>query len=139
MHAALCDADQVIVSAGHTAYEQAHSIDINFRRFALLLHDDQGALLGALQAYTAYAEIYVEDLWVAAEIRRCGYGRLLLQRLEHEFTGKGYHNINLVTNAFQAPDFYVKCGYSVEFVRVNAQNPRLTKTFFVKYLLGYSP
>ena len=139
MHAALCDADQAIVSAGHTAYEQAHSIDINFRRFALLLHDDQGVLLGALQAYTAYAEIYVEDLWVAAEIRRCGYGRLLLQRLEHEFTGKGYHNINLVTNAFQAPDFYVKCGYSVEFVRVNAQNPRLTKTFFVKYLLGYSP
>jgi ribosomal protein S18 acetylase RimI-like enzyme len=139
MHAALCDADQTVVSAGHTAYEQAHRIDINFRRFTLLLHDEHGALQGALQAYTAYAEIYVEDLWVAAAMRRRGYGRLLLQRLEHEFAGKGYHNINLVTNEFQAPGFYVKCGYSVEFVRVNTQNPRLTKTFFVKYLPGYLP
>ena len=74
MHAALCDADQTVVSAGHTAYEQSHNIDINFRRFALLLHDEHGALQGALQAYTAYAEIYVEDLWVAAAMRRRGYG-----------------------------------------------------------------
>ncbi|MEY3990805.1 MAG: hypothetical protein RI985_1886, partial [Chloroflexota bacterium] len=134
IHHALSDADQAIVSAGHAAYEQGHSIDIKFTRFALLLHDDHGTLCGALQAYTAYAEIYVEDLWVAEAYRRRGYGRQLLARLEQEFAGTGYHNINLVTNAFHAPDFYVKCGYTVEFVRVNAHDPRLTKTFFVKYL-----
>jgi GNAT superfamily N-acetyltransferase len=133
----LSDAAQEIVSAGHAAYEQAHGIDIKFRRFAILLHDDHGELCGALQAFTAYAEVYVEDLWVAAAIRRRGYGRLLLARLEREFAGTGYHNINLVTNAFQAPDFYAKCGYTVEFVRVNAHNPLLTKTFFVKYLNDY--
>ena len=134
IHNTLSDADQAIVSAGHAAYEQGHGIDIKFTRFALLLHDDHGTLCGALQAYTAYAEIYVEDLWVAEACRRRGYGRQLLMRLEQEFAGTGYHNINLVTNAFQAPDFYAKCGYTVEFVRVNAQDPRLTKTFFVKYL-----
>lgn len=134
IHDALSDADQAVVSAGHSAYEQAHGIDIKFRRFVLVLHDAQGALCGALQAYTAYAEIYVEDLWVAEASRRRGYGRQLLARLEDEFAHSGYHNINLVTNAFQAPDFYVKCGYQVEFVRVNAHNPLLTKTFFVKYL-----
>lgn len=134
IHHALSDADQAIVSAGHAAYEQGHGIDIKFTRFALLLHNDHGTLCGALQAYTAYAEIYVEDLWVAEAYRRRGYGRQLLTRLEQEFAGTGYHNINLVTNAFQSPDFYAKCGYTVEFVRVNAQDPRLTKTFFVKYL-----
>jgi ribosomal protein S18 acetylase RimI-like enzyme len=134
IHDALTDADQSLVSAGHTTYEQVHGIDIKFRRFALLLHDDHGTLCGALQAYTAYAEIYVDDLWVEAAVRRRGYGRQLLTRLEHEFVGTGYHNINLVTNAFQAPDFYVKCGYSIEFVRINTHNPLLTKTFFVKYL-----
>jgi N-acetylglutamate synthase-like GNAT family acetyltransferase len=133
-HDALSDADQAVVSAGQSTYERSHGIEINFRRFALVLHDDHGVLCGALQAYTAYAEIYVEDLWVAAHIRRRGYGRQLLQRLEEKYAGTGYHNINLVTNAFQAPDFYVKCGYQVEFVRVNARNPQLTKTFFVKYL-----
>jgi GNAT superfamily N-acetyltransferase len=133
----LSSAAHETVSAGHAAYEQAHGVDIKFRRFAMLLHDDHGELCGALQAFTAYAEVYVEDLWVAAAIRRRGYGRLLLARLEHEYTGRGYHNINLVTNAFQAPDFYAKCAYTIEFVRVNAHNPLLTKTFFVKYLNGY--
>ncbi len=137
IHDELREADQAVVSAGHAEYEQSHGISINFRRLAFLLHDDQGTLCGALQAYTAYAEIYVEDLWVATHVRRRGYGRQLLQRLEQHVAGSGYHNINLVTNAFQAPDFYRKCGYQVEFVRVNAHNPNLTKTFFIKYLDGY--
>lgn len=50
------------------------------------------------------------------------------------FTGSGYNNINLVTNAFQAPDFYKSWGYEIEFIRVNQANPKLTKTFFIKYL-----
>ena len=39
----------------------------------------------------------------------------------------------MVTSAFQAPGFYEKCGFQAEFVRVNKKNPKLTKTFFVKF------
>ena len=42
-------------------------------------------------------------------------------------------NINLTTYDFQAPDFYKKCGYEVEFVRKNKEEPKLTKYFLVKY------
>ncbi|HEV8052712.1 MAG TPA: GNAT family N-acetyltransferase [Parachlamydiaceae bacterium] len=85
-----------------------------------------------LNAFTAFSEIYVDDIWVYQFFRGKGYGRKLLQELENRFKGKGFNNINLVTNAFQAPEFYKKCGFTVEFIRINVQNPKLTKTFFIK-------
>lgn len=41
--------------------------------------------------------------------------------------------LGVVTSAFQAPEFYLKCGFKKEFVRANKNNPKLTKTFFIKY------
>lgn len=65
---------------------------------------------------------------------RCkGHGRKLIETLENHFTGKGFNNINLCTSAFSAPEFYKICGFTVEFVRENLKNAKLTKTFFVKY------
>lgn len=122
------------MNSGHEKYEREHGVEINYKRFAFVLADEVGEVFGALHAYTAYAEIYIEDLWVDEAVRRMGYGKKLVQALENHFQGSGYNNINLVTNAFQAPDFYKKCGYEVEFVRVNQANHKLTKTFFIKYL-----
>ena len=77
--------------------------------------------------------IYIEGIWVNKTHRGKGYGRQLIQLLERKFKGQGFNNINLVTSAFQAPEFYRKCGFTEEFVRENKKNPKLTKYFFVKY------
>lgn len=114
-------------------YESTHGIDVNYRKFSVILKDETGCVIGVLCAYTAFAEIYVEDLWVDKSARHKGYGRKLLQALENHFKNKGFNNINLVTNAFQAPGFYKKCGFQEEFVRINAKNPKLNKIFFVKF------
>ncbi len=114
-------------------YESSHGIDVNYKKFAVILKDEQGDVLGALNAFTAYAEVYIEDIWVSQSFRGKGYGEKLLQALENYFKGKGFNNINLVTSAFSAPEFYKKCGFTVEFVRENKKNPQLTKTFFIKY------
>jgi len=114
-------------------YESSHGIDVNYKRFSLVLRNGQGIVFGILSAYTAFAEIYVDDIWVDKPYRRKGFGKKLLQELENQFQGKGFNNINLVTSAFQAPGFYEKCGFQVEFVRENKKNPQLTKTFFVKF------
>jgi ribosomal protein S18 acetylase RimI-like enzyme len=130
----LSEAADAKMTEGHENYERENGIEINFKNFSFTLSDEKGEVFGVLSAYTAYSEIYVEDLWVDESLRQKGYGRKLLQTLEHYFDGKGYNNINLVTNEFQAPLFYKKCGYDIEFVRVNKSNSKLTKTFFIKYL-----
>lgn len=114
-------------------YETSHGIDVNYKRFALVLSDDQNTTLGVLNAFTAFAEIYIDDMWVDSHYRGKGYGRKLIQALEDHFKGKGFNNINLVTNQFQAPEFYKKCGFELEFIRKNIKNSKLTKFFFIKY------
>lgn len=114
-------------------YEANHGIDVNYKRFALVLTDETKSPVGVVNAFTAFSEVYVDDMWVHSSYRGKGYGRKLLQALEDHFEGKGFNNINLVTNAFNAPEFYKKCGFTEEFVRVNKVNPELTKTFFIKH------
>jgi len=117
----------------YVEYETSHGIDVNYKPFNLVLYDDKNHTIGCLSAYTAFAEIYVDDLWVDSAYRHKGYGTKLLQELENHFEGKGFNNINLVTSNFQAPEFYKKCGYEIEFIRENVHNPKLTKTGFIKY------
>jgi ribosomal protein S18 acetylase RimI-like enzyme len=115
-------------------YESSHGIDVNFKRFALILNKGpHNELIGVLNGYTAFSEIHIDDMWIHSNHRGKGYGRKLLEDLEERFKGKGFNNINLLTNQFNAPGFYEKCGFELEFVRKNVKNPKLTKFFFVKY------
>ena len=38
-------------------YETSHGVKLSYRKFALLLNDDSNNTIGALEGYTAYAEI----------------------------------------------------------------------------------
>lgn len=115
------------------AYENDQGIDVNYKPFALVLYDDTGHAIGVLNAYSAFAEIYVSDLWVSTSHRRMGHGKLLLEALFDRFEGQGFNNINLCTSAFQAPQFYEKCGFHLEYVRPNLHHPKLNKYFYVKF------
>lgn len=115
------------------AYEASHGIDVNYKRFSLILKNESREVLGVLNAFTAFSEIYIDDIWVDSPHRGKGYGKQLIAELENKFKGKGFNNINLVTSAFQAPEFYSKCGFIPEFTRENKKNPKLSKTFFVKF------
>ena len=129
----ISDLIEAKMQKGYIKYENSHGIDVNYKKFALVLSDENEDVVGVLSAYTAFAEIYIDDLWVDEAHRGKGYGRRLLKELENHFKGKGFNNINLVTSQFQAPEFYKKCGFKAEFIRQNLKNPKLTKTFFIKY------
>ena len=58
---------------------------------------------------------------------------LLMDAVEDYYRDSGFNNINTCTNGFQAPKFYEKCGFELEFVRKNKTNPKLDKYFYVKY------
>ncbi len=119
---------------GLEEYEISHGIDVNYKPFSLVLYDEKNEVIGAMAAFSSYSSVHIRDLWVDKAHRGKGHGRKMLEELEKHFKGLGLHNINTISCEFQAPDFYKKCGYEVEFVRENSKNPKLTMTFFIKYL-----
>jgi len=118
---------------GFIDYETSHGIDVNYKKLSILLLDETKTVLGVLNAFTAFAEVYIDDIWVDENYRGQGHGRMLIEALENNFKGKGFNNINLVTSQFQSPKFYKKCGFEIEFIRKNTKNPKLTKFFMIKF------
>ena len=45
-------------------YESSHGIDVNYKRFAVILRDEKRKVLGVLNAFTAFSEVYIDDMWV---------------------------------------------------------------------------
>lgn len=118
---------------GLKEYELSHGIHVDYSPFAFELYNENGSLIGVLDAFSSYSSIHIRDLWIDKNYRGNGYGKQLINALEQHFQDKGFNNINTVSCAFQAPDFYKKCGFQVEFIRENIGNPRLTVTGFVKF------
>ncbi len=85
------------------AYETRHGINVNYRSFSVTISNQEGDVFGVINAFTAFSEIYIDDIWVDSAYRGQGYGKRLLLALENHFKGQGFNNINLVTSAFQAP------------------------------------
>lgn len=113
-------------------YDTENDVEYNFKRFSFVAKENTQTV-GYLTGFSYYSEVTVNNLVVLKSYRGKGIGAALLKQVEQHFNGKGFNNINLVTNEFQAPKFYEKCGFKLEFVRKNKENQKLTKYFFVKY------
>jgi GNAT superfamily N-acetyltransferase len=135
----LSDTTRQKMDAGLQAYSKSHDIWVDYQPFALELMDEQGKVIGVLEAFSSYSCVCIQDLWVDEAYRGKGYGSQLIMALEKHAQTKGFDNLNTVSCAFQAPEFYKKCGFDIEFVRENKNNPKLTMTFFVKWLGVNSP
>lgn len=118
---------------GLLEYENSHGINVDYKPFAFVLFNEKNEVIGVLDAFSSYSSIHVRDLWIDKAYRGKGYGKKLIAELEHHFKDEGFDNINTVSCAFQAPDFYKKCGFEVEFIRENKTNPKLTMTFLIKH------
>lgn len=116
-----------------TRYGTDNDVDLNFEEFCFVSRDDDGSIMGVITGRAYYNEVHIGDLIVAREARRSGLGSRLVRTVEDAFSGKGYTVITLTTFGFQAPEFYKKLGYEIEFVR-EYKDPKLSKYFFRKDL-----
>ena len=91
-------------------------------------------IIGIITGHSYYNEVHIQDLVVNEEYRNQHIGSKLIEAVEEHHKNKNFTNINLSTYHFQATDFYIKCGFQIEFIRKNKENPKLDKYFFVKYL-----
>ena len=113
-------------------YARKYNIRVDYNDFCFVAKDDD-KVIGILVGHSYYNEVHITDLIVIEEYRSKGVGTELIRRVEQEFTGRNFENINLTTFAFQAPEFYVKMGFEIEYVR-KSNDENLTKYFLIKHI-----
>ena len=111
------------------SYEISHGIDINYKCFSLLTEEND-QVIKVLNGYSAFAEIYIDDIQIEEDKRSLGFGTKFLHEVDKIFFNQGFNNINLATNEFQAPKFYEKYDFTLKFIR---KNINLSKYFYVEY------
>ena len=114
-------------------YGEQHGVALNYDEFCFAAESGDGSIAGVITGRAYYNEVHIGDLIVGEAYRRTGLGSRLVTAVEDAFRGKGYDVVTLTTFGFQAPDFYRKLGYTVEFVR-DCPDPKLRKYFMVKKL-----
>lgn len=109
-----------------------NGVECNYKPFAFIAKEDD-KIVGLLTGHSYYKEVYISDLIVLEEYRKQHIGSELVKEVENYFKDKQLDNINLTTRRFQAPDFYKKCGFELEFIRKDKKNPNLDRYYFVKF------
>ncbi len=117
-----------------SGYATDCDVALNYEEFCFVA-EDNGNIAGVIIGRAYYNEIHIGDLIVGKDYRRAGVGSKLVAAVEEAYKGKGYEKIALTTFGFQAPEFYKKLGYELEFVRED-KDPKLSKFFYIKKIPG---
>ena len=109
-----------------------NGVTCNYMPFAFVAKEDN-KIVGIITGNSYYKEVHISDLIILEQYRNQHVGSELMKTVENYYKDKGFENINLTTYGFQAPEFYKKCGFKIEFIRENKENSKLNKYFLVKY------
>ena len=112
-------------------YANKNNVVCDYVSFSFVAKENDN-IVGIITGRSYYKEIHISDLIVLEQYRNKKIGSKLIEKVEEYYKNKGFENINLTTYDFQAPKFYQKCGFEIECMRENKQNPNLTKYFLIK-------
>ena len=122
-----------IIDYEFNKYAVQNGVECNYKPYNFIAKEND-KIVGIITGHTYYKEVHIGDLIVLEEYRNKNIGRKLMETVENYFKNKGFENMNLTTYGFQAPEFYKKCGFEIEFIRKNKDNNKLDKYFMVKNL-----
>lgn len=100
-----------IIGRGVAAYNKDQAGDNQFQRLCYVLKDEDGVVCGGVLAEVYWGWLYIDLLWVKEDLRRNGFGKSLMARIEEEARQLGANSAYLDTFSFQAPEFYEELGY----------------------------
>ena len=120
------------INKAFTDYAIKWCVELNFEEYCFVAEED-GEIVGAITGRAYYNEVHIGDLIIDEKYRRLKVGSKLVKAVEEAYASKGYNKITLTTFGFQAPEFYKKLGYELEFVRED-KDPQLCKYFYIKLL-----
>ena len=122
----------ITINEEFNKYASKNGVECNYVPFTFLAKEN-GETIGFITGKSYYKEVHIADIIVFEENRNKHIGTKLIETVEDYFKDKGFEHMNLSTYSFQAPEFYKKCGFEVEFIRESKQNPKLNKYYMVKY------
>lgn len=85
--------------------------------FGFFIRDCDGKIWGGLKGASCYGCMYIDYLWVSANLRKKGWGIQLMEAAEKLAQERKCHFLCLTTMDWEALRFYQKLGYSVEYTR----------------------
>ena len=121
------------INEAFTDYAVKSDVALNFEEYSFAAENDEGEIIGVITGRAYYNEVHIGDLIIDEKYRRLKLGSKLVKAVEEAYSNRGYEKITLTTFGFQAPEFYKKLGYSLEFVRED-KDPKLSKYFYSKEL-----
>lgn len=121
-----------IIDEEFNKFATKNGIICNYKSFAFVAKEES-KIIGIITGNSYYKEVHISDLIVLEQYRNKHIGSKLMETVESYYKNKEFENINLTTYEFQATEFYKKCGFEIEFIRKNKENPKLNKYYLVKY------
>lgn len=122
----------ITINEEFNKFASENGVECNYVPYTFIAKEND-EILGFITGHSYYKEVYIADLIVFEENRNKHIGSKLMQAVEEHFKDKGFEKMNLTTYSFQAPEFYKKCGFKVDFVRESKLNSKLNKCYMVKY------
>ena len=102
-----------VIGGGINDFNAQQAGDDNGKNLCFVLKAPGGEIVGGVIGATYWDWLYVNLMWLKAELRGHGFGSQLLLAAEAEARQRGAKHAYLDTFSFQAPEFYKKCGYEV--------------------------
>ena len=127
------DADLHIVGTYLAAFNAGEVGPAEKKPLAVLIRDDDGAIVAGLSGYTAWGWLYVQWLWVDECLRGRNKAAALLEAAEKEAAGRNCHGAYIDTFNPTALKVYRRQGYQPFGVLEDFPKGR-TRTFLAKNL-----
>ncbi len=90
--------------------------------FAILIRDNTGEIIAGCNGSLFFGSIYTDQLWVHPSHRKAGIGKSLMEKVHEYGKRHGCTMATVATMNFQAPHFYQKLGYKIEFTRLGLKD-----------------
>jgi GNAT superfamily N-acetyltransferase len=94
-------------------YNAAFLHDSRYDYFGLIVRDEASAIRAGLIGNLYAGWLFINLLWVHADLRRRGIGSALIAEAERRAIAFGCHSASVDTFSFQGPEFYPRFGYEV--------------------------
>ena len=105
--------DRVFIDEQLGDYNAPFLEDHRYDYFGVFVRDDGGAISAGLIGHLYARWLFINLLWVHADLRRRGVGSALIVEAERRAIAFGCHSAYVDTFSFQGPDFYPRFGYKV--------------------------